>query len=703
MSFHKIHANDPYRQFERGNGNSIADIINSCLKTIMCLTQEGEEMSKAIRLVSLIIIDAMLLNLSLCLALLFRFDTSVPQQYISYIMDSALAVTILQLIIFYIFGLYRSLWEYASLEELMQIAAATTTASVLRYIAELVTGNAFPISIYIASWAFICMLIGGVRISYRCLRRLRTRMERNRCKTSRVMIIGAGSAGSMLIKELKNHTDMNMVPVVMVDDDKSKHGTIINGVPVVSGREKIKELAKQYKIDEIIVAIPSASKKEIAELLRISKDTKCKLKTLPNVFDIMDGEVKINQIRDVNIEDLLGRDEISLNIEEISGYLKDEVVMVTGGGGSIGSELCRQIARFGPKKLIIFDIYENNAYDLQNELVFAYKDKLDLEVVIGSCRDRDRLKDVFERYRPGVVFHAAAHKHVPLMESNPSEAVKNNVFGTLNTCRRAIDFGTKKFILISTDKAVNPTNIMGASKRLAEIIVQSMNKMGGTKFAAVRFGNVLGSNGSVIPLFKKQIIQGGPVTVTHPDIIRYFMTIPEAAQLVIQAGALAKGGEVFVLDMGDPVKIDDLARDLIRLSGLEPDIDIKIEYTGLRPGEKLYEELLLAEEGLEKTAHKKIFIGKQQSMSFQEVIMCIKALENSMENDDMLKETMAKLVPTYRYERTYIKPVIKSLTDEDASDFAKSNDDDMKVIKAIGNKDMKSAVQNCKSAADTYL
>jgi len=454
---------------------------------------------------------------------------------------------------------------------------------------------------------------------------------------------------------------MNIVPVVMVDDDKTKHGTKINGVPVASGREKIKELAQQYKIDEIIVAIPSASRKEIAELLKISKETRCRLKTLPNIMDVMDGEVSVKQLRDVRIEDLLGREEVKLDLEEISGYLTNEVVMVTGGGGSIGSELCRQIAKFNPKKLIIFDIYENNAYELQNELMFLYKDKLDLEVVIGSCRDRERLREVFERYKPGVVFHAAAHKHVPLMEGNPSEAIKNNVFGTLNTCRRAVDFGAKKFILISTDKAVNPTNIMGASKRLAEIIVQSMNRMGDTKFAAVRFGNVLGSNGSVIPLFRKQILMGGPVTVTHPEVTRYFMTIPEAARLVIQAGAMAKGGEVFVLDMGDPVRIDDLARDMIRLSGLEPDMDIRIEYTGLRPGEKLYEELLMAEEGLVKTAHEKIFIGKQQDMSFQEVIGCIKALESSMESDEMLRETMARLVLTYRYEKQYHKPVLDDL------------------------------------------
>jgi len=615
-------------------------------------------MSKTTRIVSLVIIDAVLLNLSIFFALLIKFDASVPQQYIEYLRSFAIVGTVLQLAVFWLFGLYRSLWEYASIEEMLQIIFATLVAYAIRAVVGYAGGKVFPVSVYIVGWILLNMMVGGTRISYRLARRVKNDLLRRRCKPSRAMIIGAGSAGSMLIKEFKNHTDMNIVPVVMVDDDRTKHGTKINGVPVVSGREKIKELAGKYNIDEIIVAIPSASKKEIAELLRISKETKCKLKTLPNMMEIMDGEVSVKQLRDVRIEDLLGREEVKLNIEEISGYLTNEVVMVTGGGGSIGSELCRQIAKFNPKKLIIFDIYENNAYELQNELMFLYKDKLDLEVVIGSCRDRERLREVFERYKPGVVFHAAAHKHVPLMEGNPSEAIKNNVFGTLNTCRRAVDFGAKKFILISTDKAVNPTNIMGASKRLAEIIVQSMNRMGDTKFAAVRFGNVLGSNGSVIPLFRKQILMGGPVTVTHPEVTRYFMTIPEATQLVIQAGAMAKGGEVFVLDMGDPVRIDDLARDMIRLSGFEPDVDIKIEYTGLRPGEKLYEELLMAEEGLEKTAHEKIFVGKQQDMSFQEVIMCIKALENSMENDEMLRETMAKLVPTYKYAKEYLRPSI---------------------------------------------
>jgi len=605
-------------------------------------------MSLRIRKLILLISDLILINVSLHLALLIRFDVVVPEQYQETFLRNALIATVIQLVIFYLFGLYRSLWEYASIEELLQIFIATIAAAGVNFLVGVITGDRFAFTVYFSGWVLMFMLVGGVRVSYRYLRRLKMIRCRTCKRVTRVMIVGAGSAGSMIIKELKNHSDMHSIPILVVDDDKGKRNTRINGVPVKIGRDNIKELAKEFEIDEIIVAIPSASKKDMMEILKICKETGCKLRTLPDLMGIKDGQASVKQLRDVNIEDLLGREPVNLNMEEISGYLKDEIVMVTGGGGSIGSELCRQIARFGPKKLIIFDNYENNAYDLQNELLFTYKN-LDLEVVIGSCRDRIRLKEVFEKYTPGVVFHAAAHKHVPLMEGNPSEAIKNNVFGTLNTCRRADDYGAKKFILVSTDKAVNPTNIMGASKRLAEIIVQSMNRMSKTKFAAVRFGNVLGSNGSVIPLFKRQIQQGGPVTVTHPEVTRYFMTIPEAAQLVIQAGALAEGGEGFVLDMGEPVKIDDLARDLIHLSGLEPDVDIKIEYTGLRPGEKLYEELLMAEEGLVRTAHEKIFIGKQSDMSFQEVIMCIKALENSMESDELLKETMAKLVPTYKY------------------------------------------------------
>ncbi|MGI6669075.1 MAG: polysaccharide biosynthesis protein [Acetivibrionales bacterium] len=603
----------------------------------------------------LIAADAAFVNLAFYIALLVRFDAAVPQRYIDCFIHNALIITVIHIGTFCLFGLYQSLWEYASIGEMIEIALSAAVAGGLSFVAGLAIRDRLPTTVYFMGCILTCLLAGGSRLSCRYLHGTKQPGDRGVKKPGKVMVVGAGSAGSMIIKDLKNNKGRNLVPVVVVDDDKEKHGTRINGVPVKAGRSRIKELAKQYEIDEIIVAMPSAPRKDMAEILRLCKATSCRMKTLPGLMDLDDGKVSVRNLRDVNIEDLLGREEIILNMEEISGYLKDETVLVTGGGGSIGSELCRQIARFGPKKLIIFDIYENNAYDLQNELLFTYKGNLDVEVLIGSCRDRLRLKEVFEKYRPRVVFHAAAHKHVPLMEGSPAEAVKNNVFGTLNTARRADDFGAKKFILISTDKAVNPTNIMGASKRLAEIIVQSMNRISRTRFAAVRFGNVLGSNGSVVPLFQRQIMQGGPVTVTHPEVTRYFMTISEAAQLVIQAGAMANGGEVFVLDMGEPVKIVDLARDLIRLSGMEPDADIRIEFTGLRPGEKLYEELLLAEEGLEKTAHKKIFIGKQADMSFKEVVMCIKALENSMENDEMLRECMAKLVPTYKYKREHRK------------------------------------------------
>lgn len=620
-------------------------------------------MSKRIRVFFLVVADILSINLAILLSLLIKFDLNIPRLYIDYFLIDSFVITSIQICVFAIFGLYRSLWEYAGIDEALQVFYATVAAALLSCISSLFIGSRFPYTIYIATWVLTLMLLGGTRLSYRLLRRALAKWTNRNYMAKRVMVIGAGSAGSMIIKEMKNHPELNHLPVVAFDDDTRKHGTRINGVKVFGGRKNIARLTTKYKVDEIVLAIPSASKKDTVELLQLCKETRCKLRKLPSLDELLSERITLNQLREVSIEDLLGRNEVELEIEKISGYLKDEVVLVTGGGGSIGSELCRQIAKFEPKKLIIFDNYENNAYDLQNELIYIYKEKLDMDVLIGSCRDRLRLKEVFERYRPGVVFHAAAHKHVPLMEGSPSEAIKNNVFGTLNTARRADDYGAKKFILVSTDKAVNPTNIMGASKRLAEIIVQSMNRISSTKFSAVRFGNVLGSNGSVIPLFNKQIMQGGPVTVTHPDIVRYFMTIPEAAKLVIQSGALAQGGEVYVLDMGKPVKIVDLARDLIKLNGLEPDVDIKIEYTGLRPGEKLYEELLMAEEGLVRTAHEKIFIGKQADMSFQEVIESIKALENSMESDEMLRECMARLVPTYRYAVSMEEPLLDPVLD----------------------------------------
>lgn len=595
----------------------------------------------------LIIFDIILLNTAVYGSLLIRFDGKIPVFYLNIFLHSFIILTFVNIIIYYVFGLYRSLWRYASISELIKIFFATLSGIGAVTVFGSVLNMKLPRSVYIISWLLTFLMLGTCRLSYRIIRRIRWRMESCTEGIQRVMIIGAGEAGSMVIKEMKNHAELKAIPVVMVDDDKWKLYSSINGVPIRGNRSKIKELVEKYMIDEIIIAIPSAKKSEISEILNICKQTKCKLKTLPGVYEILNEKVSVKHLRDVCIEDLLGRDEIKLNNEEIAGYLKNEVVLVTGGGGSIGAELCRQIAKFNPRKLLIFDIYENNAYELQNQLLHTYKNKLNLEVLIGSVRDRKRLAQVFSIYRPGVVFHAAAHKHVPLMENNPSEAIKNNVFGTLNTAQFAYEYGVKKFVLISTDKAVNPTNIMGATKRLAEMIIQTMGKHCRTEFVAVRFGNVLGSNGSVIPLFKKQIAQGGPVTVTHPDIIRYFMTIPEAAQLVIQAGAMAKGGEIFILDMGDPVKIADLARDLIRLSGLEPDVDIKIEFTGLRPGEKLYEELLLEEEGIKQTLHKQIFVGQPLDLSYQEVLLRIKALENSMDDPASVRECMARIVPTY--------------------------------------------------------
>jgi len=494
------------------------------------------------------------------------------------------------------------------------------------------------------------LLIGASRISYRALRRVKNNeYAKGNKEEKRVMVIGAGDAGAMVIREFKNHNQLNSKPVAIIDDDVKKEGQRINGVPILGQRWDITSIAKKMKIDEVIIAMPSASRADIKEIVDECKKTKSKLKILPGMFELIDGKVSIKEIRDVQIEDLLGRDQIKLNNKEISGYLRDKRVLVTGGGGSIGSELCRQIAKFAPSELVILDIYENNAYDLQNELTRRYPD-LNLRGVIASVRDKDRIDGIMEAIRPDVVFHAAAHKHVPLMEDNPQEAVKNNVLGTLNVAQSADKYGVKRFVMISTDKAVNPTNIMGATKRIGEMIIQSIDKVSKTEFVAVRFGNVLGSNGSVIPLFKKQISEGGPVTLTHPDIIRYFMTIPEAAQLVIQAGAIAKGGEIFVLDMGEPVKIIDLARDLIRLSGFEPDVDISIEITGLRPGEKLFEELLLDEEGIESTDYQKIFIGKPIFTDYKLLIKSMERLSGIVKdnNSEALIEYLQQLVPTYK-------------------------------------------------------
>ncbi|SCX76549.1 polysaccharide biosynthesis protein [Alkaliphilus peptidifermentans] len=605
--------------------------------------------------VFLIACDVILVNLAIFLAFYLRFDgafnTGIASPYWDVYKDNIFSLTMLKIFIFYVFGMYKNLWKYASIEELFQIVLTSfvANAGVVTYM--VISQQVLPRGIYILAFIMDVILIGSMRLSIRATRGIKENSLFSfgrRKEFKRVMIIGAGQAGALVIKELKNHDNLHSKAVAIIDDDDSKLGARINGVPVLGDRYHIKKVAEAKKIDEIIIAIPSSCKKEIKEIVEECSKTKCRLKIVPGIYELIDGQVSIKKIRDVDIEDLLGRDPVKVDLDEISDYLQDRIVLVTGGGGSIGSELCRQIAGFNPKKLIILDIYENNAYDIQNELLRKYPD-LNLEVLIASVREKTRIEEIFKQYLPEMVFHAAAHKHVPLMENNPQEAIKNNVFGTKNVAECAHEYGVKRFVLISTDKAVNPTNIMGATKRVAEMIIQSLNIISKTEFVAVRFGNVLGSNGSVIPLFRRQIAEGGPVTVTHPEVTRYFMTIPEAVQLVIQAGAMAKGGEIFVLDMGEPVKIIDLARNLIRLSGFDPETDMPIKVTGLRPGEKLYEELLMEEEGLESTKHEKIFIGKPVFTDLKLLHRELDILKELIgENREEIKEYMVKMVPTYK-------------------------------------------------------
>lgn len=608
-------------------------------------------MKSYFRKIMLIVSDIILVNMALFLALIIRFDADVPQECIDFLIAAIIPVTLIKITVFFLFRLYSSLWKYASIDEMINIMTATIVASVLALAYGWITDHMQPRSVYFLTWLLTFLFIGASRMGYRVLRRIRNKGIISFIRPGarkRVMVVGAGNAGSMVIKEIQTQYWMESMAVAVIDDEEGKHNSRIHGIPIVGGCDKLIEAAKKYNIGEIIIAIPSATKQQMKEILRLCIKTDCKLRILPGMDEIINGKVNLKKVRDVDIEDLLGRDEVKLNTSEISGYLEDETVLVTGGGGSIGSELCRQIAKFKPKKLVIVDIYENNAYELQNELESKYKGKLEFEVLIASVRDKGRLDYIFRTYKPGVVFHAAAHKHVPLMETSPTEAIKNNIFGTINTAECAEKHKVKKFVLVSTDKAVNPTNIMGASKRVAEMVIQSMSKYSKTEFTAVRFGNVLGSNGSVIPLFKKQVESGGPVKVTHPEITRYFMTIPEAARLVIQAGAMAKGGEVFILDMGDPVKILDLARHLIRLSGLRPDKDIKIEFTGLRRGEKLYEELLTAEEGVSATKHEKIYVSKPVSMDAEDLRKEIDVLNNLLTYDHQdISSHMERLVPTY--------------------------------------------------------
>lgn len=598
----------------------------------------------------LFLTDTFLLNACVYLSLIMRFDVgivSIEPQYINNYVDNMLFYTIISLLIFWVFRLYHSLWQYASIAEVYRIAEACITVEVVHFLSNKMVGNMLPRSCYFNAAIYLIIAICASRFMYRMIRTVLNKY-RNIKTSNNVMIIGAGEATNVIMREIQNSSYLaNSNIACIIDDDRRKVGKYIRGVKVIGTRDKIKEAAKLYDIDEIIFAIPSASNEVKRDILNICKETDCTLKILPGVYQMVDGEINVNSIRNVDVLDLLGRDPIEVDIESIMGYVKDKVIMVTGGGGSIGSELCRQLVSHKPKQLIIFDIYENNAYDIQQELKINYPDA-NVVTLIGSIRNVSRLESVFAQYKPDIVYHAAAHKHVPLMEVSPDEAVKNNVVGTWNVARMADKYGVKKFVMISTDKAVNPTNVMGATKRICEMIVQTYNEISKTDFVAVRFGNVLGSNGSVIPLFKRQIEAGGPVTVTDPNIIRYFMTIPEAVSLVLQAGAYAKGGEIFILDMGEPVKIDDLAKNLIRLSGYTLGVDMEIKYTGLRPGEKLYEELLMKEEGLQETDNKLIHIGKPIEFDKENFFDNLEKLkEEAYSETGNIRESLKKVVDTY--------------------------------------------------------
>lgn len=608
------------------------------------------------RIIALILLDVMDITIASFVALYIRFDFRFKDIYPQYLKsyEHILLPTILMTLLFFaIWKLYKSVWRYASANELINIVMANICASAAQFVLCWITGNSMPRSYSVLYCFFLVLLTCGVRFGYRILRIINNKRMSLAMKNirSNVMVIGAGAAGDMLLKEIESSSYLELTAKCIIDDQPGCHGKLLRGVPIVGGRDKIQDAVRLYNIDEIIFAIPSADAKTKKEILEICKETGCKLRMLPGVYQLINGDVSVSKLKDVEIEDLLGREPIQINTEEVLGYVSGKTVLVTGGGGSIGSELCRQIAAHNPQKLIILDIYENNAYDIQQELVRKYP-KLDLIVLIASVRNKNRMNQIFETYRPDIVYHAAAHKHVPLMEDSPNEAVKNNVMGTYRTALAADKYGTEKFVLISTDKAVNPTNVMGASKRICEMIIQMMNQKSKTNFVAVRFGNVLGSNGSVIPLFKKQIAEGGPVTVTDPNIIRYFMTIPEAVSLVLQAGAYAKGGEIFVLNMGEPVKILDLAVNLIKLSGLRPGTDIEIKFTGLRPGEKMYEELLMDEEGLKKTANRMIFIGKPIEFNSEEFEDQLEQLiaDARAESGD-IRNRMKEIVPTFQWEK----------------------------------------------------
>lgn len=644
----------------------------------------------------LLIYDIVTINLSYFIGLWLRFDlqySKIPSEYLMAFIKFAPFYTVFSIIVFYMMHMYNILWRFASFNELTSIMMATVVTGTAHVVGITLFVRRMPIAYYVFGICAQFIFTTGIRFGYRFVnleRAKREKTEKSAHVKHHVMVIGAGAAGMTVLRELHNSRELTSRACCVIDDNPNKWNRFIEGTPIVGGRDTILENVEKYDIDTIMLTMPSASAKDKRDILNICKETNCELKSLPGIYQLANGEVLLSKMKSVAIEDLLGRDQIKVDMAEIFKQLKGKTILVTGGGGSIGSELCRQIAAHEPKQLIIFDVYENNAYEIEQELRRKYKDRLNLVVLIGSVRDTRRIDMVFEKFRPDIVYHAAAHKHVPLMETSPNEAIKNNVVGTYKTAYAALKYGAQKFVLISTDKAVNPTNIMGASKRLCEMVIQSMDVISRTgknnllpllharrdvddpmdradvgvgndvqentvskaknrtQFVAVRFGNVLGSNGSVIPLFKKQIEAGGPVTVTHPDIVRYFMTIPEAVSLVLQAGTYAAGGEIFVLDMGEPVKIDSLARNLIKLSGFEPDVDIKISYSGLRPGEKLYEEKLMAEEGLKKTDNDLIHIGQPITFDTEKFLGQLETLAaESYENSDHIVELVESIVTTF--------------------------------------------------------
>ena len=636
--------------------------VNDNLKSKTSKGMHNEQSEWFKRATVIVVLDIMAIVCSYFMALFLRFDfifSNITDKYMwGYILSMPYWV-IITVIVFYVFRLYHSIWSFAGMKELQKIVIAYMVLVVAYAAGGIFMQLDMPRSYYCMGFLMSFCATTTIRFSYRLLRMYKTHLVSNTGSSEkandtkdRIMVIGAGAAGQVIIKELLNHRLLRKQVCCIIDDNPNKIGRELEGIPIVGDRHSIHLMVDKYKINYIIYAIPAAKAQDRKDILNICKDTKCKLQALPGVYQLVNGEVSVSKLRDVEIQDLLGREQIKVNNEEILQDICGKTVLVTGGGGSIGSELCRQIATSNPKQLVIFDIYENSAYEIQQELIRRYPE-LNLKVLIGSVRNTSRIEYVMRTYKPDIVFHAAAHKHVPFMEDSPNEAIKNNVFGTYKTSVAAAEAGVKKFVLISTDKAVNPTNIMGASKRLCEMVVQMMNrKCEKTDFVAVRFGNVLGSNGSVIPLFKKQIAEGGPVTVTDKRIIRYFMTIPEAVALVLQASYYAKGGEIFVLDMGEPVKIDDMARNLIRLSGYVPDVDIKIQYTGLRPGEKLFEELLMDEEGMKETDNKLIHIGKPIEMDDEWFVEKLADLGKAIrEETEEIKKIVSEIVQTYQYKK----------------------------------------------------